>query len=158
MQQDGSAGLPAGYRNVNSIAQFTTSSIEETLRAGEQFAAGLKPGDIVQLRGELGAGKTHFVKGVARFFRIPEDEVQSPTFSIVHEYSGQVTIYHVDAYRLNRPEEALEFGLEEYLYGDGICLIEWPEKIASLLPDNCRVVEIAHIDQNKRQIMIHRLD
>jgi len=158
MQQDGSAGLPAGYRNVTSITKFTTSSIEETLRAGEKYAAGLKPGDIVQLRGELGAGKTHFVKGVARFFRIPEEEVQSPTFSIVHEYSGRITIYHIDAYRLNRPEEALEFGLEEYLYGDGICLIEWPEKIAELLPDTSRVVEISHIDQKNRQIMIHPVD
>ena len=140
---------------MTSITKFSTSSIEETLRAGEEFAAGLKPGDVVQLKGELGAGKTHFVKGVARFFRIPEEEVQSPTFSIVHEYSGRIMLYHIDAYRLNRPEEALEFGIEEYLYGDGICLIEWPEKIAALLPDTCRVVEIAHIDQDKRQIMIH---
>jgi len=143
---------------VKSISKVVTTSIEETLRAGEQFAAGLNPGDIVQLRGDLGAGKTHFVKGVARFFHIPEEEVQSPTFSIIHEYQGRIPLYHVDAYRLNRPEEALEFGLEEYLYGDGICLIEWPEKIASLLPDTCRVVEIAHIDQDKRQITIHLQD
>ena len=143
---------------MNTISKVVTSSIEETLRAGEQFAAGLKPGDIVQLRGDLGAGKTHFVKGVARFFHIPEEEVQSPTFSIIHEYPGRIPLYHVDAYRLNRPEEALEFGLEEYLYGDGICLIEWPEKIASLLPDTCRLVEIAHVDQNKRQITIHLQD
>ncbi len=143
---------------MKSISKVVTTSIEETLRAGEQFAAGLNPGDIVQLRGDLGAGKTHFVKGVARFFHIPEEEVQSPTFSIIHEYQGRIPLYHVDAYRLNRPEEALEFGLEEYLYGDGICLIEWPEKIASLLPDTCRVVEIAHIDQDKRQITIHLQD
>ncbi len=143
---------------MSTSTQFVSSTIEETLGAGERLAAGLKAGDIVQLKGDLGAGKTHFVKGAARFFGIPEEEVQSPTFSIIHEYPGRIPLYHVDAYRLNRPEEALEFGLEEYLYGDGICLIEWPEKIASLLPDSSLVVEFTHIDQNKRQITIHWQD
>jgi tRNA threonylcarbamoyladenosine biosynthesis protein TsaE len=144
--------------NVSSITQVVTSSSEETLLEGERLAAGLQAGDIVLLKGDLGAGKTHFVKGVARYFGIPVGEVQSPTFSIIHEYPGQIPLYHIDAYRLNRPEEALEFGIEEYLYGDGICLIEWPEKIATLLPENSRVVEIAHIDENKRQITIHMQD
>ncbi len=116
----------------------------------------LSPGDIVQLKGDLGAGKTHFVKGVARFFGVPEHEVQSPTFAIIHEHPGTTPLYHVDAYRLNRPEEALEFGIEEYLYGDGICLIEWPEKIASLLPETCWVVQISHADENRRQISIQQ--
>ena len=143
---------------MSTSTQFVSSTIEETLGAGERLAAGLKAGDIVQLKGDLGTGKTHFVKGAARFFGISEEEVQSPTFSIIHEYPGRIPLYHVDAYRLNRPEEALEFGLEEYLYGDGICLIEWPEKIASLLPGSSLVVEFTHIDQNKRQITIHWQD
>ncbi len=143
---------------LKNIRQITTSSIGETLLAGEQLGSLLASGDVVLLKGDLGAGKTHFVKGVARFFQIPVDEVQSPTFSLIHEYSGKVTLYHLDAYRLQRPEEALEFGLEEYLYGDGICLIEWPERIASLLPQSCWVVEITHVDKNRRQISIHQQD
>ncbi len=143
---------------MSTITQVIASSIEETLEAGERLAAGLQAGDVVLLKGDLGAGKTHFVKGVARYFGIPEEEVQSPTFSIIHEYPGKIPLYHVDAYRLNRPEEALEFGIEEYLYGDGICLIEWPERIEALLPESSRVVEITHIDEKKRQISIHTQD
>ncbi len=143
---------------VNSIKQLTTSSIRETLLAGEQLGSILNPGDVVLLKGDLGAGKTHFVKGVARSFQIPEDEVQSPTFSLIHEYPGKVSLYHIDAYRLHNPQEALEFGLEEYLYSNGICLIEWPERIESLLPNECWVVEMKHVDKNRRKISIHQQD
>ncbi|MFO8029890.1 MAG: tRNA (adenosine(37)-N6)-threonylcarbamoyltransferase complex ATPase subunit type 1 TsaE [Cyclonatronaceae bacterium] len=143
-------------QSLKRFARILSTSIEDTLRAGEGLGAMLSPGDIVQLKGDLGAGKTHFVKGVARFFGVPEHEVQSPTFAIIHEHPGTTPLYHVDAYRLNRPEEALEFGIEEYLYGDGICLIEWPEKIASLLPETCWVVQISHADENRRQISIQQ--
>lgn len=142
-------------RNVSAITQVVTTSIAQTIRTGERLAAGLQAGDVVLLKGDLGAGKTHFVKGVARYFGVPEEEVQSPTFSIIHEYPGRIPLYHVDAYRLDRPEEALEFGIDEYLYGDGICLIEWPGKIATLLPESSLLVEMVHIAQSKRQITIH---
>ncbi len=143
---------------VKKINKITTSSIEQTIKTGEQLGAKLSRGDIVLLKGELGAGKTHFVKGIARFFHVPDDEVQSPTFSLIHEYPGKMPLYHVDAYRIRKPEEALEFGLEEYLYGDGICVIEWPENIANLLPQKCWVVELSHINQQKRRISIYQQD
>ncbi len=143
---------------LKSIKQLITSSIGETLLAGEQFGSILNPGDIVLLKGNLGSGKTHFVKGVARSFHIPENAVQSPTFSLIHEYPGDVSLYHIDAYRLHGPQEALELGLEEYLYSDGICLIEWPEKIEALLPNECWIVEMKHVDENRRQISIRQQD
>lgn len=108
------------------------------------------------LEGEMGTGKTHFVKGVARYFGIPEEEVQSPTFSLVHEYPGRCVLYHLDCYRMQRPEEALEIGLEEYLYGSGITLIEWPKKIAPYLPPVCWSVEIRHLKGERREILIHQ--
>ncbi len=143
---------------LKDIKKVITATVAETMHAGEQFGSILNPGDVVLLKGDLGAGKTHFVKGVARSFQISEDEVQSPTFSLIHEYPGKIPLYHIDVYRLQRSGEALEFGLEEYLYGDGICLIEWPERIASLLPKSCWLVEITHVDEKHRQISIHQQD
>lgn len=138
------------------LLEVTTSTVGETVRTGEEFAGYLEQGDIVLLKGELGAGKTHFVKGVARFFGVSENDVQSPTFSLIHEYPGSPPLYHLDCYRLNRPEEALGIGLEEYLYGEGISLIEWPEKVVPLLSGNYWTVEISHKKGQKRHITIHQ--
>ena len=133
-----------------------TNSASETVQEGWRFGETLKPGDIVLLKGDLGAGKTHFVKGIARAFGYNENDVQSPTFALIHEYHGTTTLYHLDCYRLKAPEEALRFGLDEYLYGDGISLIEWPEIIADLLPEGCFEVNIRHIDKCQREISIHQ--
>lgn len=141
-----------------NVREIITRSADETIAAGRRYAENLRSGDIVLLKGDLGAGKTHFVKGVSGYFGVSSDEVQSPTFSLIHEYPGTIPIYHLDCYRLKKPEEALEFGLEEYLYGDGITVIEWPEIIASLLPQHCRTVEFKHVDENKREIFVHQLD
>ncbi len=138
------------------VFRITSNSVSETMHAAEEFAAQLRQGDTVLLKGDLGAGKTHFVKGVARFFDIPEDEVQSPTFSLIHEYPGTIPVYHLDCYRLQHPGQAVEIGLEEYLYGDGICLIEWPERIESHLPDSSWDVEIRHGGENQRKIIIRQ--
>ncbi|MDG5766865.1 tRNA (adenosine(37)-N6)-threonylcarbamoyltransferase complex ATPase subunit type 1 TsaE [Balneolales bacterium ANBcel1] len=140
----------------SSTINRKSESVGETTAAGQRLAEKLAPGDTVLLKGDLGAGKTHFVKGVARYFGVPEDEVQSPTFALVHEYPGSVPLYHLDCYRLNDADQAGQIGLDEYLYGDGICLIEWPEKIDSRLPDQYWVVEIRHINENTRDISIHR--
>lgn len=135
-----------------------THSEEETIRAGEVFATRLQQGDIVLLNGDLGAGKTHFAKGVARHYGVDSGEVQSPTFSLVHEYHGSIPLYHLDCYRLKKSEEAVDFGIEEYLFGDGISMIEWPERIASILPESSWVVEIRHLDENLREISIFKQD
>ncbi len=109
---------------------MTTSSPAETIAYARQFAARLKPGDVVALTGDLGAGKTCFVKGL-----VAGCAVTSPTFSMLHVYHASVPIYHVDLYRLDSVEQALAIGIEDYLPApDAITVIEWADKIESLLP------------------------
>lgn len=121
-------------------------------RLGEQSG----PGDVICLSGELGAGKTHFVKGFAEAFDLSPDLVVSPTFTIVHEYPGSVPIYHFDCYRLESVEDALEIGAEEYFYGDGVCIIEWPERITELLPAGHLWISIEITGPESRRITINR--
>ncbi len=131
-----------------------SNSVDETIAIGKQFAEELEQGDIVCLYGDLGTGKTHFVKGIASFFRVSEVEVNSPTFTLINEYPGTVPIYHFDCYRLKNEQEALEIGAEEYLFGEGVSLIEWPERINSLLPNDVIKVELNHAGDSKRIIRI----
>lgn len=130
-----------------------THSEEETLRLGKDFAGTLNPGEVVCLKGALGAGKTRFVKGMATAFGINPDDVRSPTFSLIHEYEGSLPLYHFDCYRLKSPEEAVEIGAEEYFYGEGISVIEWPEKIHSLLPPTARWIVIETISPGERKFI-----
>lgn len=123
------------------MKKFESRSEAETVNIAREFAKSLKPGDIVALRGELGAGKTAFVKGVADFFGV-DGAVSSPTFTVVNEYSGRETIYHFDAYRLEGVDIDNLDWLDDYLFGDGICIIEWSENIESVLPEGCVSVAI----------------
>ncbi len=131
-----------------------SSSIEETIHFGKQFAERLQPGDVVCLDGDLGAGKTHFVKGIASFFGVNPTEVNSPTFTLINEYHGNSSVYHFDCYRIKNEQEALEIGTEDYLYGDGISVVEWPEKIRNLLPPESVWVHITHKGEHEREISI----
>ncbi len=133
---------------------YKSKSVEDTLSIAQEFAASLKVGDIVRLEGELGAGKTHFVKGVASYFNVDMDKVNSPTFTLINEYPGEVPIYHFDCYRLKDEQEALEIGAEEYFFGDGVSLIEWPDKIENLIPADVRKVRIKNLNNNLREIVI----
>lgn len=121
---------------------FESHSLEETKRIAEEFAKTLKMGDIVTLSGDLGAGKTAFTKGIAEFFGVPSEEVTSPTFTLVNEYNGKLNIYHFDAYRLENVNAENCDWMDDYLFGDGICLIEWSENIKEILPGGCISVEI----------------
>ena len=138
------------------MEQFKSSSVEETIQIGFEFGRELKPGDVVCLNGDLGSGKTHFVKGVASYFGIEPETVSSPTYTLIHEYPGSVPIYHFDCYRLKNEQEALEIGAEEYFYGEGICLVEWPEKIDSLIPEEAIWIKISHLSGSERTISIHQ--
>jgi tRNA threonylcarbamoyladenosine biosynthesis protein TsaE len=109
-------------------AVLATSSETETVAAGEALGLTLQPGQVVLLYGDLGAGKTAFVRGIARGIGADPDEVSSPTFTIVQEYAGRsMTLYHVDLYRLD-PEEIDDLGLEDLVAGDGVVAIEWSER------------------------------
>ncbi|MDR9419806.1 tRNA (adenosine(37)-N6)-threonylcarbamoyltransferase complex ATPase subunit type 1 TsaE [Gracilimonas sp.] len=132
-----------------------SKSVDETIQAGKELGKQLQPGDVVRLDGDLGAGKTHFVKGVASYFGIQPEKVSSPTYTLIHEYSGTLPVYHFDCYRLEHEQEALEIGAEEYFYGEGVCLIEWPEKIEGLIPEDAIRVDILHQPEERRKIIIH---
>tara|TARA_R110002124_G_scaffold219424_2_gene385319 strand:+ start:2606 stop:3025 length:420 start_codon:yes stop_codon:yes gene_type:complete len=134
--------------------KFESNSVEETIEFGKDYAPNLKAGDVVCLEGDLGSGKTHFVKGIASFFDIEAEKVSSPTFTLINEYAGAIPIYHFDCYRLKTEQEALEIGIEEYLYGDGISIIEWPSKIKGLIPEDAIQIEISHQGESKRSIYI----
>lgn len=123
--------------------EFETFSAEETFRLGEMTGGKLKPGTVVCLDGDLGVGKTVFVKGVAKGLGIKEPVV-SPTFTILQEYrEGRIPLYHFDVYRIEDPEEMYEIGFDDYLYGDGVCLIEWAKRVTELLPENVLRITIA---------------
>jgi tRNA threonylcarbamoyladenosine biosynthesis protein TsaE len=122
-------------RKSNKIV-YSTSSPDETLQLGMEWAGLMEPGDILCLHGDLGAGKTHLVKGIARGLGVSEHLVNSPTFTLIHEYPGQIPIYHLDLYRIEHSDELREIGVEEYLFGSGVCIIEWPDLIENDLPAN----------------------
>lgn len=140
--------------------EFTTLSEDETIDLGYKFAKGLAAGDIIAIYGDLGSGKTEFVKGICEYFKV-EEIVTSPTFTIVNKYNGttsdvQVIIYHIDLYRIEKESELLEIGFDEYLNDKtAITLIEWAEK-TSLTPENAIKVKIFldEEDDNKRLITI----
>ncbi len=134
--------------------EIISRSPDETISIGKKIGKKLKAGDIVCLEGDLGAGKTHFVKGIAEALEINPQEVLSPTYTLIHEYEGTLPLYHFDCYRMESPREALEIGAEEYFYGEGICVIEWPERIASLIPPEALWITIEIADRETRKFVI----
>ncbi len=135
---------------------ITTHSVQETYECARKIADHLKAGQVLCLQGELGSGKTTFVKGLAAQFGVDEEEIQSPTFTLIHEYkrNGFLPLYHMDCYRLEREEEALEIGMEDYFYGEGVSVVEWPEKVGSLIPEGAIWVRIDIKGQETRQFFI----
>ena len=130
---------------------YTTHSEEETQQVARDLAAGLKAGDVLLLSGNLGAGKTTFVRGLAEGLGIDPREVSSPTFTIVHEYrGGRLTLYHADLYRLERTATE-DVGLEEMGAADGVLAIEWPDRLTHDL-SGAQAVDIQLIDDTTRRI------
>jgi tRNA threonylcarbamoyladenosine biosynthesis protein TsaE len=128
------------------------NSVEAAQAFGQAWAAELVGGEIFALHGVLGAGKTQLAKGIARGLGFNGD-VTSPTFTIVHEYrGGRLPMYHIDLYRIRNEKEAIDLGLEEYLPGDGITVIEWPDRIPSLLPPETRHWELEVVSLTERVV------
>ena len=136
-------------------ADLTTISPEETEAAGARLGATLKSGDVVALTGELGAGKTVFVQGLARALGVGT-AATSPTFVLVNEYRGRVPVHHVDAYRTTSLAELMDLGIEEMMDGDGITVIEWAERVEPLLPARAVRVRIAGVGDEPRTIVVER--
>ena len=127
-----------------------SESAEETRKLGERLAEGVRPGDVILLEGPLGAGKSELARGIARGLGV-EETVTSPSFTILNVYtSGRIPLYHFDWYRLESEEELYELGMEEYLGGDGVALVEWPGRCPDALPEKFMMIEILPEGENRR--------
>lgn len=135
------------------VLDIISHSEAQTQRYGAHLGELLEAGDVVLLHGTLGSGKTTFARGVALGLGV-RSRLTSPTFTLINEYrEGRLPLYHIDFYRLNSVEEALALGIEEYLYGDGVCLIEWAEKLPDILPDERLEVTFIIIAETKRRVV-----
>lgn len=112
---------------------YESNSYEDTIKIATKIADSFKGGEFIAMYGDLGAGKTAFVQGIAKALGI-SDHVTSPTFTIVNEYYGRLPLYHFDVYRISDPDEMYEIGYDEYIDGDGVCMVEWAELIEDLFP------------------------
>lgn len=133
------------------MKKFITNNSLETIELGKKIGNILKIGDVVLLDGDLSAGKTTLTKGIGISLGVKK-VINSPTFTIVKEYFGNVKLYHLDLYRLDGLNN--DFDLEEYIEGDGICVIEWPMQVSEIIPNDYLKVNLKRIDENKREISI----
>lgn len=124
---------------------FHTNSAEETISLGEKIGSFLKGGEIFALQGTLAAGKTTITKGIAKALGV-KDEITSPTFCLISEYEGRIPLYHMDVYRLNGGEDFIDLGAEDLIYGKGVSLIEWSEKIMEDLPASTIILRIEPVE------------
>lgn len=134
--------------------EIKINSLNEISAAAQQFAAQIKKGDVYAFYGSMGAGKTTFIKAVCETLGVG-DVVTSPTFAIVNEYTSEVLsapVYHFDFYRIKKLEEVYDMGYEDYFYGNGVCMIEWPELVECLLPEGVIKVDIVVEEDGTRTV------
>ena len=133
--------------------ELITKSPKQTQKLGVRIGELALPGDVFLLTGELGAGKTCLTQGIAWGLGIKEYAL-SPTFVIMRELHGRLPLYHIDLYRLDRIEESLDLGLDDYLYGKGVCVVEWADKALSILPKNHLLIKIGYLSDTERSFRI----
>ncbi len=140
---------------MKAAARLTSSSVSQTIEIGRRLGELLQANDIIGLTGGLGAGKTHFAKGLATGLEVSDTQVvNSPTFVIINEYIGRLHIYHVDVYRLASSAELQALGFEEMCSAGGVVLIEWADKIQDLLPPDVLSIELAATGANSRDLVL----
>lgn len=133
----------------------TSRNPEETFLIGKIIGRNLIEKDVVALVGDLGTGKTCLTQGIARGLGVPNEyQITSPSFTLINEYQGRMMLYHFDLYRLSRASEMDDMGYEEYLFGQGVSVIEWADKVKGILPDDTLLVLINYADENERNIII----
>ena len=135
------------------MLELFSNSAEDTIKIGELIGSSLTKGTVIAYKGTLAAGKTTLTKGIAESLEIDE-VITSPTFTLVSEYEGKLPLYHFDVYRLDSVEDFLNIGSEEMMYGDGVCAIEWSEKIESALPKDAIIIDIEILTPETRKITI----
>ncbi len=138
----------------NKTKTMVSASPAETEKLGRRLGSRLAPGDVVALVGGLGTGKTVFTRGIAAGLGINRKEVKSPSFVIVNAYRGRFPLYHLDFYRLERPRELAELGWEEFVFGDGVAVIEWADRVESMLGNTFLRVELVAGGERKRWIKL----
>ena len=132
---------------------IVSKDVEETIALGKRLGGLLKAGDFLALTGDLGAGKTQFAKGIALGLGVDSSiPITSPTYTLLNIYSGRVPFYHFDLYRLHGGQDLLELGFEEYFYGNGICLVEWAERLLDMLPEEHLSITLSHVGDNDRNL------
>lgn len=138
------------------VTEFISNGEKDTITFAKKFAGSLKPGDIVLLDGDLGAGKTVFAKGVVSALSDGKVTAVSPTFVIVNVYDTKIPVYHFDLYRISDVSELDAIGAEEYFYSNGISIVEWPERAEGSFPDSAIKVFIKKVNENERLISVER--
>lgn len=142
--------------NENKMKQTLLSHrAEDTIEIGTIIGRTLQKGNVIALIGDLGSGKTCITQGIAKGLDVPESYyITSPTFTLINEYPGRLTLYHIDVYRLSGSQDLDDMGYEEYFYGDGVIVIEWAEKIMDVLPVGSMIIRMKYIDDYCREITI----
>ena len=135
--------------------EIFTNTVEETEQAGVMVSESLVPGTVVAMYGDLGAGKTAFVRGMARGLH-SSSRVTSPTFTIVNEYNGDLPIFHFDMYRLGSADELFDIGWEDYLSRGGVCVVEWSENVSSAFDGTEIIVNIEKLSDTERKITVKK--
>jgi tRNA threonylcarbamoyladenosine biosynthesis protein TsaE len=134
------------------VATFISNSSGETESFGQQFAGTVKPGDVIALVGELGSGKTQFVKGLTAAIGATT-AATSPTFTLLHEYSGgRVPVYHFDFFRVENRQDAARLGLDDYFFGEGLSVVEWADRFPDLIPETARWISFETKSETQRAI------
>ena len=146
--------MPNWFQTNDDRLYCKVASEAETCDVGRQIAELLNAGDVVALVGDLGAGKTRFVKAVAESWGVEQDDVNSPTFTLIQEYEGRVPIRHCDTYRLRNAEEFADLGLDELFASDGIALVEWADRVEEYLPRDRIEVRISIDSPTARTIEV----
>lgn len=136
------------------ILNIVSHSEDQTVALARKLAASFASGDVVVLKGDLGSGKTTFVRALAGARGIDETMVRSPSYTFLHEYRADPPLFHFDLYRLESPDELYELGWDEYLEREGVVLVEWGERAGEFLPDRYFLIEFEIIDEDKRMIDI----
>jgi tRNA threonylcarbamoyladenosine biosynthesis protein TsaE len=136
-----------------STLELVSHSPEETQRLGRRLGEIAQPGDVFLLVGDLGSGKTCLTQGIAWGLGIKEYAL-SPSFVIIRELYGRLPLYHIDLYRLDRIEESMDLGLDDYLYGPGVCVVEWAEKALSLMPQERLLIRMDYLSDTERRLCL----
>lgn len=140
------------------MLEFIVDNVNDTMSLGKHLGEKTRPGDIICLTGDLGAGKTHFTKGIALGLQI-YDQITSPTFTIVNEYEGgRLKLFHFDVYRVNDPDEIYNIGFDEYIFDKGVSIIEWANYISELIPEDyisVHITKLPELGENFRKIVIN---